>query len=659
MKRFIIAALLTLGASACYFDIGTPVDAAGGLSNVNVQSITSPTVAGTLSSVGGVVTSADLSGWGGVTIQVESSCTGCTAVPEVSSDGTNYHTISVSNVDGSGAVSSISTTGMWQATISGIQRVRLRMSARTSGSWSVTIKGSVAGGPQTVGVTVNNTTTGNAAASTTGAAVPVAADYQGINIGGNLVGETGLSVGSHYAAVVAIVDASGNQITSFGGAGGTASNINSTFPSVATAIGFNDGTNMQGARIFDVDSSGSTEYVVGMNLRKISSGGSVEAGTSSDPLRIDPTGTTTQPVSLASVPTHAVTQSGTWNIGTVTSATVVGDVAAAAADSGNPVKIGGKYSSTLPTLTDGQRGNVQLDSRGRVLVNVDAGSAANAAASATGSAVPSSADYQGIDVGGTLRGVTGASLGSHFAEAVMIVDGSGNQVTSFGGSGGTASNYTSAFPASGTAVGFSDGTNMQGARVYDTDSGGGTQYTLGAVLRLSSNGGSVEGGTASNPIRVDPTGTTTQPVSLASVPTHAVTQSGTWNMTQSGTWTVQPGNVANTTAWLVKQQVNTPVLVNALSTTVTTVTGSAGILDTYFCHNPNTATAYIQIFDISGSVTLGSSTPKWSIAIPAGGSGNLAQMALNFANAIKVAATQTATGSSAPTTALDCNFGYR
>lgn len=37
--------------------------------------------------------------------------------------------------------------------------------------------------------------------------------------------------------------------------------------------------------------------------------------------------------------------------------------------------------------------------------------------------------------------------------------------------------------------------------------------------------------------------TETQPVSLASVPTHAVSQ--------SGTWTVQPGNTANTTAWKV------------------------------------------------------------------------------------------------------------
>lgn len=47
--------------------------------------------------------------------------------------------------------------------------------------------------------------------------------------------------------------------------------------------------------------------------------------------------------------------------------------------------------------------------------------------------------------------------------------------------------------------------------------------------------------------------TETQPVSLASVPSHAVTNAGTFatQAAQSGTWTVQPGNTANTTAWKV------------------------------------------------------------------------------------------------------------
>ncbi len=48
---------------------------------------------------------------------------------------------------------------------------------------------------------------------------------------------------------------------------------------------------------FDVDTSAGTQNVIGISWRKSASGGSVEFGTSSDPVRIDPTGTTTQPVS--------------------------------------------------------------------------------------------------------------------------------------------------------------------------------------------------------------------------------------------------------------------------------------------------------------------------------------------------------------------------
>jgi len=43
---------------------------------------------------------------------------------------------------------------------------------------------------------------------------------------------------------------------------------------------------------------------------------------------------------------------------------VQGNVASGATDSGNPVKVGAKYNATLPTLTDGQRGDLQVDTRG-------------------------------------------------------------------------------------------------------------------------------------------------------------------------------------------------------------------------------------------------------------------------------------------------------
>jgi hypothetical protein len=71
-----------------------------------------------------------------------------------------------------------------------------------------------------------------------------------------------------------------------------------------------------------------------------------------------------------------------------------------------------------------------------------------------------------LDGAGNL--LTSQTRGAQQPLSVQIVDGSGNQITSFGGAGGTASNFGSAFPTPGTAVGFSDGTNMQPGRIVST-----------------------------------------------------------------------------------------------------------------------------------------------------------------------------------------------
>jgi hypothetical protein len=48
-----------------------------------------------------------------------------------------------------------------------------------------------------------------------------------------------------------------------------------------------------------------------------------------------------------------------------------GGVAANAADSGNPVKVGGKYVAAGVTLDDGDRGDVAMDSKSNVLVSLN------------------------------------------------------------------------------------------------------------------------------------------------------------------------------------------------------------------------------------------------------------------------------------------------
>jgi hypothetical protein len=104
--------------------------------------------------------------------------------------------------------------------------------------------------------------------------------------------------------------------------------------------------------------------------------------------------------------------------------------------------------------------------------------------------------------------------------------------------GGTSSSYGAAFPASGTAAGFSDGTNMQGARVVDLDTGAGTVYGLiGNLVRRASGG---------------PTEMIGQTTMALSLPVVLPSDQAAIPVTQSGTWTVQPGNTANTTPWLIK-----------------------------------------------------------------------------------------------------------
>ena len=59
---------------------------------------------------------------------------------------------------------------------------------------------------------------------------------------------------------------------------------------------------------------------------------------------------------------------------------IQGNIASGATDAGNPVKVGGKYNSTLPTLSDGQRGDIQQDSRGGVIAVIKGSGTSNAAA---------------------------------------------------------------------------------------------------------------------------------------------------------------------------------------------------------------------------------------------------------------------------------------
>lgn len=101
-----------------------------------------------------------------------------------------------------------------------------------------------------------------------------------------------------------------------------------------------------------------------------------------------------------------------------------------------------------------------------------------------------------------------------------------------------------------------------------------------------------------------------------------------------------------------------PVRTGGLSGTVVTIVALSGaILDSYYCFNPGSSTAYVQLFD-GGAVTLGTTTANWVMGVPAGGGANLSDVNWLANNGLKVAATTTTSGSTAVNPALECNWTY-
>jgi hypothetical protein len=128
-----------------------------------------------------------------------------------------------------------------------------------------------------------------------------------------------------------------------------------------------------------------------------------------------------------------------------------------------PFAVGGFYNLTPFTLVDGQACSLQFDINGNLKVtSIGGGGSGNAAAGPTGAPVPADADFIGVNIGGTLFGVTGFNLTNSVPAAVAIVDANGNQITSFGGGAQFAMGSAQSSSALGTiALGY-DGTNVRG-----------------------------------------------------------------------------------------------------------------------------------------------------------------------------------------------------
>ena len=459
---------------------------------------------------------------------------------------------------------------------------------------------------------------------------------------------------------------------------------------------------------FDTGAGTDTVQMVGMALPK--SGGAVAGGTSTDPIRIDPTGSTTQPVSG----TVSAAQSGTWtvqpgntanttawkvdgssvtqpvNVSQVggsnvsTAATgvqkvglvgnagaTVDSTAAAGTAPTNAVLVSGVYNSTPPAPTAGQAVARQLDQAGNEFFSLGN---AKATLSAWTNATALNATQNLFTVGGPAAAMVQLTQTTTLSAGAVTFE-----VTWDGTNWTTISSDAVIDPKSATLATISlpytvqASTNKpfllltkgaQGLRVklstQITGSGSVTpNYALinyPAVERTVLGAGSATIGAL----------TANQSVNVAQV--NGVTPLMGNGVTGTGSMrvTIASDTTANSNPYLVTQTIGTTggwsvSSQTGLTNTKVAVKASAGKFGGYMFYNPNASVEYIQVFDVaSGSVTLGTTTPTYVIPLPASSGANIEfNNGIPHATAITVAATTTATGSSAPGTALTGFFLFK
>lgn len=99
----------------------------------------------------------------------------------------------------------------------------------------------------------------------------------------------------------------------------------------------------------------------------------------------------------------------------------------------------------------------------------------------------------------------------------------------------------------------------------------------------------------------------------------------------------------------------------ALTNTAQAIKAAAGLFGGYYYYNPNTAAVWIHIYNTAfGSVTVGTTNPQLSYCVGALSAANIEFVnGINFATAMSAAATSTAAGNGAPTTALEVMVYYK
>lgn len=383
---------------------------------------------------------------------------------------------------------------------------------------------------------------------------------------------------------------------------------------------------------FDVNTGAGTQVVAGCSMRKAASGGSAEYGTSSDPLRIDPTGTTTQPVSLSGnqavnvaqingvtpLMGNGVTGTGSHRV-TISSDNTAFTVNAAQSGTWNINNVSGTVSLPTGAATEASLAKLTVAQGAALGTNTQALAGASVTTGAptytTGQISPFSLNTSGglrVDGSGVTQPVSGTVTanqgGAPWSENVSQINGvtplMGNGVTGTGSLRVTMASDTTAFTVNAAQSGTWNVTNVSGTVSLPTGaSTAAKQPALGTAGAASADVITVQGAAGMTAVKVDGSAVT-QPVSLAG--TQAV------NVSQINGVTPLMGNgVAGTGSHRVTiASDNTAFSVNTSTTQKTTYSASAVALapaasatDIFTLTGSGTKTVKITRVQISGIAT--------------------------------------------------------
>ncbi len=291
-------------------------------------------------------------------------------------------------------------------------------------------------------------------------------------------------------------------------------------------------------------------------------------------------------------------------------------------------------------------------------------------AGSTGSAVPSTAQYAGMNISGNLVGMTGTTNGLKVDGSAVTQPVSGSvsitgSLPAFASTPAVSISGTLPAFASTPAVTISGTPNVGITSEVGVGSTGSAVPATGQYAAMSV-GGNLTGmtGTA-NGLKVDGSAVT-QPISIASLPAlatgsntiGAVTISGTPNVGISGNPVLGAGTAAvgSVNVQPVAGVGLTSAQIYSLGTTAQTVKVSAGSISVTHCDNANAAPIYVEFYQ-TATPTL-TNAPAWTVVIPAGSGGENLSTPVAIATGMYVVAVATPKTSTAPGTALFCSIGY-